>query len=147
MILSSLPYSLPPKESAGLIAAPRTTYSRSKVLWTEEGKQAYKLLIESELRNLREVWLSSSSLATTSVLLQSTNTLLSLAATTTNPSILLGEKRLEKKIKPPKTMMWNLNKEDSWQNYSQLTPNNCILNNNPQLIVNLIEKELTSIKF
>ena len=103
LILSEfiLPYQAPIREPVCMTVAPRTFHQRRKILWTDQGKKDYETLITTQLRELRETWLSSSSLASTSVLLQSTTSILSLAATSTNPYVSLNEERKDRQSKPP----------------------------------------------
>ena len=101
----TLPYQAPPTEPIGNTVAPRTTYERSKILWTDQGREDYETLLSSQLKDLRKTWLCSSSLASTSVLLQSTSSILSLAATSTNPCVSLNETRADRQTKPPKQIV------------------------------------------
>ena len=97
----SLPYQAPPDKSSDLVVAPRTMYERTKVLWTESGVQLYQDLVSAQLQELRQTWLNPSSRASTSVLIQSTNDILNLAATTTNQYVCLNDERIVKKVKTP----------------------------------------------
>ena len=83
----SLPYQAPPQKQSDLLVAPRTLYERSKIIWSEEGKVQYQRLVASQLHGLRDRWLNSDSKASISVLYQSTNSIMNLAAITTNSSL------------------------------------------------------------
>ena len=95
----TLPGQDPTPISEGLIVAPRTEIPRSKILWNVEGIEAYQELVSAQLQQVRETWLNPSSKGSTSVLLQSTNLVMNMAATATNPSISLSDK---KSLKPQK---------------------------------------------
>ena len=97
----TLPYQAPLPVTAGLTVAPRTTYQRNKILWTDDGKVAFENLVAKQLQDLRKTWLNSSSLASTSVLIQSTDSIMNLAASTTNPSVSLGKLKEERVMKTP----------------------------------------------
>ena len=89
----TLPRQDPPPKSNGLVVAPRTTQPRNKILWNEDGIAAYSNLVSDQLQQLRHSWQDPSSKALTSVLLQSTNHILNCAASATNPSIALNDKK------------------------------------------------------
>ena len=97
----NLPYQPSPTPQSGLKVAPRTAYLRSKILWTDEGKDLYRNIVTSQLQELRMTWLDSNSKANISVLLDCTNTVLNIAAITTNPSKSLDERGNEKALKTP----------------------------------------------
>ena len=84
----SLPHNAPAPRSSNLLVAPRTAVERRKILWTEEGTAEYLKLISSQLHDLRLSWLNASSRAATSVLMQCTNDILNLGASTPNPNAL-----------------------------------------------------------
>ena len=97
-------FTLPSQEkiqrSKNLISAPRTTRNRSKVVWNEEGEDNYCELVASQLRELRLSCAGNCSRAETSVILQSTNHIMNLAASLTNPSVSLN---VDKPIKVRRT--------------------------------------------
>ena len=97
----TLPRQDPSPKSCGLVVAPRTTKLRNKILWNEEGIVAYRDLVSVQLQKLRHTWQDPSSQAATSVLLQSTNLILNMAASATNPSVSLNDKKHEKPTKVP----------------------------------------------
>ena len=101
----TLPYQAPLPPTAGLTVAPRTTYQRNKILWTEQGKLAFEKLVSKQLQELRQTWLRSSSLASTSVLIQTTNSIMNLAASNTNSSVCLNEVRKSRVVRTPHQVM------------------------------------------
>ena len=103
LILSrfSLPTETNPVTCTDLVTAPRVTIPRHKILWNEEGVACYKELVSEQLEQVRSSWLEPTSRALTSVLLQSTNQILNIAAMTTNPSVLLSNKKQVKTSRIP----------------------------------------------
>ena len=91
------PSSKQPSDREGLISAPRLKNERVKVRWEEEGTVAYQELLGSSLQELRDRWTTQPSLTSFSVILASTNHLLSTAAAQTNKSTRLAD---DKKKKP-----------------------------------------------
>ena len=77
--------------------APKIDNTRIKILWSEDGIEQYQKLVSPVLSSLRDSWLDISSSSSISILLQSTNEVLSTAAKATNKHIKLGDKP---KIKP-----------------------------------------------
>ena len=106
LILSrfSLPTETNPVTCTDLVTAPRVTIPRHKILWNEEGVACYKELVSEQLEQVRSSWLEPTSQALTSVLLQSTNQILNIAAMTTNPSVLLSNKKQVKTCRIPATI-------------------------------------------
>ena len=51
----------PPPKQSDLLDAPRTVYTRSKILWTEEGILQYQSLVANQLKDLRSRWLLGTS--------------------------------------------------------------------------------------
>ena len=96
-----LPKAAPTPKSTGLLTAPRTTQHRTKILWSEEGTKSYQDSVSPQLRLLRQTWLDPLSQASTSVLLQTTNEILNLAAKNTNPSRSLSDSSTTKPRKVP----------------------------------------------
>ena len=94
-----------PQISDDLIAAPRTVIPRSKILWNEEGIDAYRELVSTQLQQVRQTWLDPSSKGLTSVLLQSTNLVMTMAAAATNPSVSLNDKKTAKPQKIPRKII------------------------------------------
>ena len=86
IILSNLP--LPPEASqtpsSGLISAPRVPNRRVKILWDDDKIPAYENLVSHQLTQLMNLWQPPYSPTTFSLLLQSTNDILSTCAQSTN---------------------------------------------------------------
>ena len=101
----SLPPQGPQPKSSDCITAPRISFTRKKILWTETGITDYHSLAGAQLAELRQVWQNPSSLACTSILMQSTNTILALAASTTNPCVNLNQNKKTKLTKIPRTVL------------------------------------------
>ena len=92
VILST--FTLSPAEITPLdenITAPKIDNNRVKILWSDEGIVKYQEYVGVHLTRLRETWSDPSSPASMSILLSSTYSLLSSAATQTNKSISLSE--------------------------------------------------------
>ena len=102
-------FSLPPQDpapkSSCLITAPRISQTREKVLWTPEGAKLFQELVSPQLKSLRQSWLNPLSKASTSVLLQTTNEILALAAKTANKTSPLGDKNPNKARKIPRQVL------------------------------------------
>ena len=91
------PQSQPPTD---LVTAPKLELMRSKILWSDAGIDNYQKMVSEELSDLRRRWLDPLSKSSLSVLLASTNTLLSRCAMATNQHVDLTAKvsaRSEKK--------------------------------------------------
>ena len=101
----SLPPHAPTTKSSDCIAAPRTSFSRQKIRWTDTGVAEYRSIVGAQLAQLRLTWQNPSSLACTSILMQSTNNILTLAASTTNPCRNLNQKRNIRVTKTPRTIL------------------------------------------
>ena len=97
----SLPYQDQPQQSLGLTAAPRCTFIRNKVIWTDAGAAAYQNLVAAQLQDLRQTWLNSNSRACASIMIQNTNSILNLAANATNSCVSLNEPKTTKMKKTP----------------------------------------------
>ena len=82
-------------------AAPRIENKRVKILWSESGIQAYQAVIAENLRRLRSNWLESSSKASITVLIQSTNAILDKFARETNNFCDLAAPPRQKSSKKP----------------------------------------------
>jgi hypothetical protein len=91
-----------PHQSSQNISAPRMENKRHKIIWSDEGIAKYKEITSMLLPGIRNRWLSSSSQASTSVLLQSTNFILSQAATIANRVVSLSVPMTIKSEKIPK---------------------------------------------
>ena len=84
------------------IVAPKIKNKRCKVFWSENGIAEYETITSRLLPDLRTRWMSSSSQALTSVLLQSTNFLLQQAASVSNKVVSLSSTTAPKSDRPPK---------------------------------------------
>ena len=82
-------------------SAPRVDNHRVKIHWSDNGIETYKLSIAENLSRMRSNWLDTSSNASISVLLQSTNAFLSKCSKETNEFSELNEIREEKSSKKP----------------------------------------------
>ena len=78
------------EDGEDLVSAPRIENKRVKVRWEQDGIQAYEELLGNSLQELWERWSSQPSPTSFSILLESTNHLLSTAATQTNKSTKLA---------------------------------------------------------
>ena len=103
MIMSNafLPPSTKASISVNLKVAPRTSFPRYKIKWTETGIQAFSELAAEQLCNLRESWEFSSSMSLSSLIIQFTNDILVSSATSPNPSSSTLKAPDSKKLKPP----------------------------------------------
>ena len=97
----SLPTASPPPPEEHLVTAPRIPNNRTKIIWSEEGIKSYEELVGTTLADLSDRWGNSSSRSSLSVLLSSTYQCLSLAACSTNKTIILSTKRNKKASVPP----------------------------------------------
>ena len=94
----SLPSQDRTENDENLEQAPRTNLIRNKILWSQEGAENYCELVSTQLRQLRLVCPSMPCRAATSVIIQSTNHMLNLAASLTNQSFSLNEIKSRKAI-------------------------------------------------
>ena len=78
------------------ISAPRVDNDRLKILLSEEGIENYESVVSDHFSRLRSTWCDPSSPALMSILLSSTYSLLSSAASSTNKAISLGSARSPK---------------------------------------------------
>ena len=86
------------------ITAPKIQNDRVKISWSDAGILSYKEVISPYLEDLRNRWSNPSSPEMLSVLLQSTNKILSKAATLTNKSSNLGNKIIQKSQQKPREL-------------------------------------------
>ena len=82
--------------------APRLENGHHRVAWTDKGIAEYEMIVSRLLPGIRHRWLFSSSQVSTSMLLQSTNTLLSLAASFSNRVVSLAVTKPGKSDRIPK---------------------------------------------
>ena len=102
MIVSSFILPVTKVDKTPKASAPRIKNDRLKIIWSEEGIAEYQIAVGDNLARLRNTWYQPSSPALMSILLQSTYSLLSSAASTTNRAIPLGVARAPKSRKNPK---------------------------------------------
>ena len=99
-------FSLPRHEAettpCELVIAPRTERERNKVLWNDSGINAYRDLVEPQLRQVRQTWEDPSSKYSTAVLLEASNFVLNLAAITSNPSVPMSRNKETKTSTTPR---------------------------------------------
>ena len=89
--------------SQGLLTAPKVANNRSKVIWTEEGIDAYQDLVRPHLSRLQELWLSSKPSKTAlSLLLESTTNILTTSASMCNRTITLSSRPSPKSRRTPR---------------------------------------------
>ena len=84
-----------------LSRVPRISNDRVRIIWSEEGIANYQVAVGDNLTRLRNTWCQPSSPAMMSILLQSTYSVLSTAASSTNKAIPLGMSRAPKSTKYP----------------------------------------------
>ena len=72
-------------------SAPKKANNRVKILWSEEGKKDYEVLLKTYLDSMATRWCDSKSTANTSVLLSATNEILRSAAMLTNRFVDLSQ--------------------------------------------------------
>ena len=84
------------------ITAPRVKNNRHKIVWSEDGIALFESIISVILPSLRSRWQSSTSQSAASVLLQSTNFILSHVAAATNKVISLAATPKQRSVKVPK---------------------------------------------
>ena len=87
------------------ITAPLVDNNRVKVVWSDEGIEAYQALVLPQLIRLQELWLSSPSKSSTSLILQSTNNVLTACAAQTNKTQRLDQIHSPRSAKTPKAVI------------------------------------------
>ena len=92
-------FPLPPQD---LVSAPRSGLTRHKILWSEEGIAMYQQEVAEKLSECRLRWLNPLSKTSMSILLATTNDILSRAARTTNKYIDLSINKSVKSRRKPK---------------------------------------------
>ena len=85
--------------------APLVENNRVKVLWTDDGIDAYQALVIPQLVRLQDLWLSSPSKSSTSLILQSTNNVLVRCAAETNKTQRLDQLYSPRSTKTPKAVI------------------------------------------
>ena len=138
----NIPYTLSDVLPQPLNSAPRIENNRHKIIWSEKGAAEYKTIISNLLPGLRSRWLLPPSQASTSVLLQSTNALLNLAAISSNKVISLASpistksEKLPKEIRKSGNALAKLNSE-----YRRL-----VQSNSSETRISLIKTRLKSLR-
>ena len=90
--------------------APRIDHTRTRITWSEEGRDEFCQLVAPHLRQAREQWLDASSQQSMSVLLSLTNNILTKCATMTNKFKIVGSKTVTKSRNTPKSIKLATNK-------------------------------------
>ena len=108
MIISS--WSVPEKKehlsSDENIVAPKVVNNRQKVVWSDTGIEEYQKLVVPHLARLQELWLQTPSRTSISLLLESTNSVLTSSAAATNKTIALdGSQNFLPSRKTPRTVL------------------------------------------
>ena len=83
------------------LVAPKLENRRHKIFWDVDSLHDYESFVSPQLSRIRELWLDSSSTASISILLKTTNMVLSEAASLFNKSVLLTTKAIPRSIKIP----------------------------------------------
>ena len=104
VLLSSFSLKIHPSSPNDMdnIIAPRIVNNRHKIHWSDENLLKYQQTLSTELKRTREFWSNPSNKSTLSVLLQTTNDILSLAASSTNKVTILNKPFIPKNKKPHK---------------------------------------------
>ena len=106
----SVPSQRIPDTSADNIVAPRTENNRHKVIWSDPGIEAYQAAVLPHLSRLQELWLTSTSRSSTSLLLEATNNVLTSSASMTNKTVPLdGSLRSNGKSFTPRSIRLSQN--------------------------------------
>ena len=85
--------------------APVIPNNRLKVVWTDEGIEDFQKLVAPELSRIQNLWLSTPTRTSMSLLLESTNNILISCASSTNRTISLKNTSLPSKPKTPAPIM------------------------------------------
>ena len=91
------------------IEAPIIQNDRCKVLWTEDGISSYESLVAPQLARIQELWSSSCSKTSMSLLLESTNKILNSCAALTNQTIALDQSATVKPVSTPRPVRLSKN--------------------------------------
>ena len=100
------------KPSDDNVTAPKVENNRINVVSTDTGIENYQYLVVPELERIQQQWLSSSKLSKTSIslLLESTNNILSTAAKMTNKAVKLNSKNPPRSRSTPLDVTKSANK-------------------------------------
>ena len=97
-----VPHCLPcPSDLSENITATKIENKRTKILWDDENLPLFQSLVCDNLGRLRDTWGDHSSPAAVSVLLQSTNDVLTTGAAASNATIELGKQFCPKPVENP----------------------------------------------
>ena len=86
------------------VTAPIIENERMKIVWSDQGIEQYQALLTPHLHRLQQLWLSSPTKSCTSLLLESTNNLLTSCAAKTNKAFLLANQQSPRPIKTPRAV-------------------------------------------
>ena len=79
-LCSVLPVQTPSKDKSKNVIAPKLKNTRHRIIWNEDTWSDYKALVSSHLPRIREQWWDTSSEISMTILLQTTNMVLSQSA-------------------------------------------------------------------
>ena len=112
-----LPNVTPPEPSKENIIAPKVDIIRDKIIWDDAGIAKYQKLVGPHLSRLQDLWLDSPSKTSVSLLLESTNNILSKCASCSNKSKDLSKLTKSSSSKTPlhirtsKNMLLKMNRQ------------------------------------
>ena len=89
-------------ENSGLVKAPRLPNERHRIVWSDEGIEAYQELLIPHLQRLQVLWAGPQSKSCVSLLMSSTSNILSTAARSTNKSFSFANRTLVKEKQSPR---------------------------------------------
>ena len=112
MIISAwtLEDELKKEESPDTLTAPRIPNLRLKVLWNDAGIEAFQDLVHPHLSRLQNLWLSSPTKTSVSLLLESTSNILTSCASLTNKTISFATRPSSKSRSIPRHVKLSANK-------------------------------------
>ena len=139
----TIPVHAPTQRRTVLDSAPKLDHTRTRMDWSEEGKQEYCELVGPYLRQAREDWLDSSSQVSMSVLLSVTSSILTKCATMTNKFKVLGTKTCPKSKSILKVIKLATNKMNKAHNTLKNTEKQKIknLSTNARIAFNCTKKK------
>ena len=100
----------PVNQSAENIVAPLMPNTRVRVLWSDPGIDQYQSMVAPQLQRIQDLWLSSPSLTSVSLFLESTNNILSACAASSNRTIQLDKPSSTRPPAIPKPIRLSKNK-------------------------------------
>ena len=112
MILTqwTLPNVPPVKPSSNNVVAPKVANKRSKVFWSDQGIDEYQSLVVPHLERVQKLWLASPSKSAMSLLLESTNNILTSCASITNETVPIAVRSDQKSRSTPPAIRTSKNK-------------------------------------